>query len=213
MVKRLLMIALLLAIAIGISATSKRQLADGARLTQSNREAVAIFAGGCFWCMETAFEGIPGVKSVVSGYVGGTTRNPTYQQVSAGTTGHAEAVRVTYDPLRISYAKLLTIFWHNIDPLTPNAQFCDRGSQYRSGIFTLNGAQKKAALASKQALIASKRFTRPIVTEVTPAGPFYPAESYHQDFYKKKPGHYRRYRLGCGRDRRLKQLWGSVPRH
>lgn len=176
-------------------------------------EKVAIFAGGCFWCMETAFEGVPGVKAVISGYVGGQTKNPTYEEVSSGRTGHAEAVRVVFDPKTISYEKLLAIFWRNIDPLVKNAQFCDHGTQYRAGIFYLGEAQKKAALLSKQRLVDSKRFKQPIVTEVTQAGTFYPAEEYHQDFFKKKPFHYKRYRLGCGRDRRLKELWGTSPTH
>ncbi|MCA9521460.1 MAG: peptide-methionine (S)-S-oxide reductase MsrA [Myxococcales bacterium] len=176
-------------------------------------EKVAIFAGGCFWCMETAFEGVPGVKSAVSGYVGGRTKNPTYEEVSSGSTGHAESVRVVFDPKVISYEKLLTIFWHNIDPLVKNAQFCDHGTQYRSGIFYLDQAQRKAAELSKRRIIDSKRFKKPIVTEITKAGTFYPAEEYHQDFFKKKPFHYKRYRLGCGRDRRLRELWGTTASH
>jgi peptide-methionine (S)-S-oxide reductase len=173
----------------------------------------AIFAGGCFWCEETAFEGVPGVLSVVSGYTGGFKKNPTYEEVSAGHTGHAESVKVTYDPMKISYAKLLDIFWHNVDPLSANGQFCDRGSQYRSAIFYLDEEQKKAAETSKRQLETSKRFDRPIVTELTRAGEFYPAEEYHQDFYKKDPVRYQSYRLGCGRDRRLKELWGASVGH
>jgi peptide-methionine (S)-S-oxide reductase len=173
----------------------------------------AIFAGGCFWCVETAFEGLPGVSAVISGYTGGSKTNPTYEEVSAGSTGHAESVRVVFDPTKITYAKLLDVFWHNVDPLTANAQFCDHGTQYRSAIFYLDEAQKKAAEESKLAIEKSKRFPSPIVTEITKAGTFYPAEEYHQDFYKKNPVRYQSYRLGCGRDARLKTLWGSAPQH
>lgn len=173
----------------------------------------ALFAGGCFWCVETAFEGLPGVTAVISGYTGGTKKDPTYEETSSGSTGHAEAVRVVFDPAKISYAKLLDIFWHNIDPLTANAQFCDHGTQYRAGIFYLDDAQKKAAEDSKRAIESSHRFSVPIVTEITKAGPFYAAEEYHQDFYKKNPVRYQSYRLGCGRDRRLKELWGAAAGH
>ncbi len=176
----------------------------------------AIFAGGCFWCVETAFEGVPGVSAVISGYVGGQKKDPTYEEVSSGGTGHAEAVRVVFDPKVIAYAKLLEIFWHNIDPLDKAGQFCDKGSQYRSGIFYLDAAQKAAAESSKAAIEAQKRLSGPIVTEITAAGPFYPAEEYHQDFYKKKPERYYSYRLGCRRDARLQELWGKdagTPKH
>jgi peptide-methionine (S)-S-oxide reductase len=173
----------------------------------------AIFAGGCFWCEETAFEGVPGVTAVISGYTGGTKKSPTYEEVSSGSTGHAESVRVTYDPAKISYAKLLEIFWHNIDPLQPGGQFCDHGSQYRSAIFYLDDEQKRQAEASKRTIETSKQFDRPIVTEITRAGTFYPAEEYHQDFYKKNPARYSSYRLGCGRDQRLRELWGAAKPH
>jgi peptide-methionine (S)-S-oxide reductase len=176
-------------------------------------ESVALFAGGCFWCEETAFEGVPGVLSVVSGYTGGTKRSPSYEEVSSGATGHAESVRVTFDAQKISYAKLLDIFWHNVDPLQANGQFCDHGTQYRSAIFYLDEEQRKAAEASRRALEATHRFDRPIVTEITRAGEFFPAEEYHQDFYKKNPVRYHSYRLGCGRDQRLKQLWGPAAGH
>jgi peptide-methionine (S)-S-oxide reductase len=172
--------------------------------------ATAIFAGGCFWCMEKPFESLPGVQSVVSGYIGGHKKDPTYDEVSSGETGHAEAVRIVFDPAATSYEKLLDVFWHNIDPLTANAQFCDHGSQYRSGVFYLDEAQNKAALASKKAIEDSKRFDKPIVTEIVAATTFYPAEDYHQDFYKKNRVRYESYRLGCGRDRRLRQLWGEA---
>jgi peptide-methionine (S)-S-oxide reductase len=170
----------------------------------------ATFAGGCFWCMEGPFEKLSGVKSAVSGYVGGQKKNPTYEEVSSGGTGHAEAVQVVYDPAKVSYEKLLEVFWHNIDPLQANAQFCDRGSQYRSAIFYHDDAQKAAALQSKSALEASGRFPKPIVTEIVAASTFYPAEEYHQDFYKRNPLRYNSYRVGCGRDRRLKELWGDL---
>lgn len=173
----------------------------------------ALFAGGCFWCMETAFEGVPGVESVVSGYTGGTQKNPTYEEVSSGTTGHAESVRVTFDPKKISYERLLQIFWHNIDPVSANGQFCDRGNQYRSAIFYLDDAQRRAAEASKRAVEAEKHFSQPIATEITRATTFYPAEEYHQDFYKKNPIRYHSYRTACGRDARLREVWGAAAGH
>jgi peptide-methionine (S)-S-oxide reductase len=170
----------------------------------------ATFAGGCFWCMEGPFEKLAGVESVTSGYTGGQKKNPTYEEVSSGRTGHAEAVEIRYDPAKVSYQQLLEVFWHNIDPLQPNAQFCDHGSQYRSAIFYHDEAQRAAALASKAALEAGGRFPKPIVTEIVAASLFYPAEEYHQDFYKKNPIRYNTYRMGCGRDRRLKELWGDA---
>ena len=174
------------------------------------KRATAIFAGGCFWCEETAFEGVPGVVAVISGYSGGHVANPTYEQVSAGVTGHAESVQVVYDPDKISYEKLLDIFWHNVDPLQANAQFCDHGNQYRSAIFYRDPAQQKAAEASKAKLEEEPRFKGKIVTEIVPATTFYRAEEYHQDFYKKNPVRYYSYRTGCGRDARLKELWGAA---
>ncbi len=173
--------------------------------------ATAIFAGGCFWCMEPPFDKLDGVVSTTSGYIGGKTANPTYDQVSAGGTGHTEAVKIVYDPAKVSYAKLLDVFWRNIDPVTPNAQFCDRGSQYRSGIFYADAEQKRLAEESKQKLESSKRFDRPNVTEITMATAFYPAEGYHQDYYLKNPVKYKFYRWNCGRDARLQELWGSEP--
>jgi peptide-methionine (S)-S-oxide reductase len=168
----------------------------------------ATFAGGCFWCMEPPFDAVEGVVSTTSGYTGGHTKNPTYEEVSSGATGHAEAVQVLYDPKRVSYDKLLDVFWHNIDPLTPNAQFCDHGRQYRTAIFYSNNEQKRLAEASKKALEASGRFQQPIVTEIVPLEEFYPAEEYHQDYYKKNPIRYKYYRYACGRDARLQELWG-----
>jgi peptide-methionine (S)-S-oxide reductase len=172
--------------------------------------AKAAFAGGCFWCMEHPFDELAGVISVTSGYTGGQKKNPTYEEVSAGGTGHAESVQIIYDPGRISYEKLLDVFWRNIDPTTPNRQFCDSGNQYRSAIFYYSETQKKLAMASKQTLERSKPFKGPIVTQIVPAGDFYPAEEYHQHFYKKNPIRYRFYRQGCGRDKRLRELWGSA---
>jgi len=173
----------------------------------STPTAKATFAGGCFWCMEPPYDELEGVTSTISGYIGGTKKDPTYEQVSAGTTGHTEAVQITYDPQKVTYEKLLEIFWRNIDPLTANAQFCDSGSQYRSGIFYHDEAQKKLAEASKKRV--QTRFKQPVVTEITAASEFYPAEDYHQDYYKKNPIRYKIYRYGCGRDQRLKELWGD----
>lgn len=170
--------------------------------------AVATFAGGCFWCVEEVFEEVPGVVSAVSGYAGGTVENPTYEQVSAGGTGHTEAVRVIYDPARISYEKLLDLFWHNIDPLTPDRQFCDRGDQYRAAIFYRNETQQRLAEQSKQAIESSGRFEEPIVTEIVPATVFYEAEEYHQNYYQKNPVRYKFYKWNCGRAQRLEALWG-----
>lgn len=177
----------------------------------STAAAKAFFAGGCFWCMEPPFDKLTGVTSTTSGYIGGKTKKPTYQEVSSGSTGHTEAVLVTYDPAKISYQKLLEVFWLNIDPTVKDKQFCDTGSQYRTGIFYSNEEQKKLAEASKAALEKSKPFKEPIVTEITAATEFYPAEDYHQDYYIKNPVRYKFYRSNCGRDARLKQLWGKAP--
>lgn len=164
----------------------------------------ATFAGGCFWCMEPQFVNITGVTKVVSGYTGGHTKNPTYEQVSTGTTGHLEAIEVTYDPAQVNYSKLLDVFWDNIDPLDPDGQFCDKGSQYLAGIFTHDDEQKKLAEESKEKI--AKKFGKPIATIIKPASVFYPAEDYHQEFYIKSKDHYKRYRYGCGRDARLEEL-------
>ena len=173
----------------------------------------ATFAGGCFWCMEPPYDAIPGVISTTSGYIGGRTANPTYEQVSSGSTGHAEAIQVVYDPARVSYEKLLEVFWVNIDPTVRDRQFCDSGTQYRTGIFYHSEAQRKAAEASKAALEKTKPFKAPIVTPIEMAGTFHPAEDYHQDYYLKNPVRYTYYRTGCGRDARLKQLWGDRASH
>jgi peptide-methionine (S)-S-oxide reductase len=173
----------------------------------AQNKAEAVFAGGCFWCMETAFEGVPGISSAVSGYAGGSKKNPTYEEVGSGSTGHAESVKVTFDPAKISYAKLLEIYWHNVDPFSSGGQFCDRGNQYRSAIFVANAEQKKAAEESKKAV--EKQLGKPVVTEIVMNNEFWPAEEYHQDFYKKNPTRYYSYRAGCGRDARLKEVWGA----
>jgi len=186
-------------------------LSGTARAADSTPEgtATAIFAGGCFWCMEHPFDELDGVISTTSGYTGGHVANPTYHQVSSGTTGHAEAVRVIYDPAKIGYDKLLEVFWHNVDPLDAGGQFCDRGSQYRTGIFYTTEEQRRLAEASKKALEDSGRLPAPIVTEIVEAGPFYPAEDYHQDYYKTNPVRYKFYRFTCGRDQRLEEVWGA----
>ena len=173
----------------------------------------AIFAAGCFWCTEEAFEKVPGVVSAVSGYTGGTVKNPSYEQVSSGRTGHAEAVEVTFDPAKVTYEQLLDVFWVNHDPTVSNRQFCDSGSQYRPAIFYVNDEQKRLAEASKAKWEKMKPFKQPILTEITKAGPFYPAEDYHQDYYKKNPLQYRFYVTGCGRYQRLDSLWGELRKH
>ena len=175
--------------------------------------AKAIFAGGCFWCVESDFDKVPGVLSTTSGYIGGKTANPTYDQVSSKQTGHAEAVQIVFDPAVVSYSQLVEHFWRTIDPTTKDRQFCDAGSPYRTAIFAVDASQLQTASASKTALEKSKPFKEPVVTEVTPAGPFYAAEDYHQDYYKKNPVRYNYYRSSCGRDARLKQLWGAQALH
>ena len=170
----------------------------------------AIFAAGCFWCTEAAFQDVPGVVSAVSGYTGGTVKNPTYEEVSSGRTGHAESVEVTFDPSKVSYDKLLDIFWVNHDPTVTNRQFCDPGTQYRPAIFYLNDGQKRLAEASKAKFEKLKPFPQPILTQIVPAGQFWPAEEYHQDYYKKNPLQYRFYVTGCGRYARLDSLWGDL---
>ncbi len=169
--------------------------------------AVAVFAGGCFWCMEPSYDKFDAVIATFSGYTGGRVENPTYEQVSAGGTGHAEAVQVVYDPKKISYKKLLDVFWHNIDPLDAGGQFCDRGSSYRSAIFYADQKQRRLAQDSKQALQKSARFRQPIATDIVPLGEFYKAENYHQNYYQKNALRYKYYRWLCGRDARLKELW------
>jgi peptide-methionine (S)-S-oxide reductase len=187
-----------------VSATEKRS-PEGVTLE------MATFAGGCFWCMVPPFDKLDGVLSVVSGYTGGRLKNPTYDRVSAGGTGHAEAVQIVYDPEKIRYEKLLDVFWQNVDPVAIGHQFCDFGDQYRSEIFYHSETQRRLAEESKGRLEGSKRFSEPITTKITAASEFYPAEDYHQEFYKKNPVRYKFYRYLCGRDQRLEQLWGAAP--
>jgi peptide-methionine (S)-S-oxide reductase len=175
--------------------------------------ALATFAGGCFWCMEAPFDKLDGVVSTTSGYMGGTMKNPTYHDVSAGTSGHAEVVQVVYDPKKVPYDKLLEVFWHNVDPTVKDRQFCDVGTQYRTTIFVHTDDQRKAAEKSKELLGMTKPFKDPIVTPIVAAGDFWPAEDYHQDYYIKNPVRYQYYRTGCGRDARLKALWGAAAGH
>jgi peptide-methionine (S)-S-oxide reductase len=172
---------------------------------------VATFAGGCFWCVEVDFQKVDGVLKTVSGFIGGTTKNPTYRQVTSGGTGHTEAVQITFDPTKVTYERLLYVFWRTVDPFDAGGQFCDRGDSYRTGVFTHSAEQKQQADASKTALTSSGRFKQPIVTEVVAAavGDFTAAEEYHQNFHKKDPGRYGSYRVGCGRDARVKSIWGA----
>jgi len=179
-------------------------------VADAQERARATFAGGCFWCMEPPFDKLDGVVSTTSGYTGGRTADPTYEQVSAGRTGHAEVVEVLYDPRKITYSQLLDVFWRNIDPLTANAQFCDVGSQYRAAIFVHDETQRRLAEESKTAV--ARRLQKPVVTEVVTASKFWPAEEYHQDYYKKNPIRYNLYRAGCGRDQRLEAIWGPASK-
>jgi len=198
-------------LAVAAAASLGAAAADGPAPPPPPGMAVATFAGGCFWCMEAPFDKLPGVKSTTSGYTGGRTKNPTYEEVSSGATGHAEAVQVVYDPAKVSYEKLLDVYWHNVDPTVKDRQFCDVGTQYRTAIFVHDGAQRRLAEASKAALEESKPFKEAIVTPIVAATEFWPAEAYHQDYYVKNPVRYNYYRTGCGRDRRLEQLWGAAP--
>ena len=177
--------------------------------------SLATFAGGCFWCMEPPFEALPGVVSVTSGFSGGMERNPTYEEVSSGTTGHAESIQVRYDPKRITYEELLRTYWHNVDPTSGDGQFCDRGKQYRPVIFYNNAAERRIAQDSRFRAKKELLVKKPIMVQIVPFMAFYAAEDYHQDYYKKNPEHYHAYRTGCGRDRRLRELWGeaAVARH
>jgi len=179
--------------------------------TQANAQGTdtAIFAAGCFWCMEHPFDELDGVISTTSGYTGGHQENPTYEQVSAGSSGHTEAIQIIFDPKKVMYSQLLDVYWHNSDPTTANRQFCDIGSQYRPAIFYRNAAQRKAAESSKQYISQHKSFNGEVVTEITAASTFWPAEAYHQNYYLKNPIRYKFYRYNCGRDQRLQQLWGA----
>jgi len=210
--------ALLLALALilplpGLTACGAGDSSSTARAQESvpaDTEGLetATFAGGCFWCMEPPFDELEGVVSTTSGYTGGSVEDPSYEQVSSGGTGHLEAMRVLYDPEQVSYEELLHVFWRNIDPTDPGGQFCDRGQQYTTAIFVHGEEQRRLAEASKAELEASERFGE-LATEIREAGPFYDAEGYHQDYYEKNPVRYKLYRTGCGRDRRLKAVWGD----
>jgi peptide-methionine (S)-S-oxide reductase len=178
--------------------------------TRQHNTRLATFAGGCFWCMEPPFDELDGVISTISGYSGGHTQDPNYQQISSGTTGHTEVVQITYDPDKISFRELLEVYWVNIDPTTPDRQFCDQGSQYRSALFYHDEEQKQLIEQSKQTLDKTKPFKQPIVTEIIPFERFYAAEDYHQDYYRKNPIRYKYYRYACGRDKRLQTLWGKT---
>lgn len=182
----------------------------GSTLPAQAKTDTLIVAGGCFWCVESDFEKLEGVSGAVSGYINGTTKNPTYEEVAAKKTGHFEAVEITFDDEKISAAELTEYFWKTIDPTDPNGQFCDKGSPYKTGLFYQNEAQKKIFTASLNNLKQNKPFAAPIATEVLAAQTFYPAEDYHQDYYKKNPIRYNYYRYGCGRDARVKELWGEV---
>ena len=210
---RLTVVALATFLGLGVAAPARASASLGADTRPATLplarpgEATATFAGGCFWCMETAFEGVPGIHSATSGYCGGTEPHPTYEDVGAGLTGHAESVQVIFDPKVIPYAKVLELYWHNSDPFSAEGQFCDRGHQYRPAIFYHDEAQHRLADQTRKAIAA--RFKRKVVTEIVPYRAFWPAENYHQDFYKKDPERYHSYREGCGRDRRLRELWGK----
>ncbi len=191
--------------------TAHAQTAPAA--TTPSSTAKAIFAGGCFWCVESDFDKVDGVLTTTSGYIGGSTTNPTYEQISSKNTGHAEAVEIVFDPRKVSYAALVERYWRTIDPTVKDRQFCDVGSPYRTAIFAVDDEQLKTAQASRAALEKTKPFKEPIVTEVVKASTFYPAEGYHQDYYKKNPVRYNYYRTSCGRDARLKVLWGDKAGH
>ncbi len=211
--KKLIPVIIFISLAAGACAPDSGADQTSDRAAGSEGLAKATFAGGCFWCMEPPFDELEGVASTTSGYIGGEVENPTYKQVSAGVTGHTEAVQIVFEPEKISYQELLEVFWRNIDPLAVNRQFCDGGSQYRTGIYAHDEDQLRLAEESKQKLVRSQRFDQPIATEIEPAGEFYAAEDYHQDYYRKNPVRYKSYRYGCGRDRRLKELWGDDAGH
>jgi peptide-methionine (S)-S-oxide reductase len=207
--RRLVPILALAALALAGAGVAAQQESSTTR--PRDGQAVATFAGGCFWCMEPPYDKLDGVLATTSGYTGGSKVDPTYHEVSAGGTGHAEAVQVTYDPAKVTYEQLLDVYWHNVDPLDPGGQFCDRGEQYRTAIFVHDEEQRRLAEQSKQGL--EGRFERPIVTEIVPASTFYPAEDYHQNYYEKNPIRYKFYRWNCGRDQRLAELWGEQATH
>ncbi|MDG1483478.1 MAG: peptide-methionine (S)-S-oxide reductase MsrA [Myxococcota bacterium] len=203
--------AITLSLALACSTPDSASAGTIAAAPVAEGQAEAIFAGGCFWCMEKPFDVIPGVLSTTSGYTGGAELSPTYEEVAYHRTTHYEAIRVVYDPAQVTYDALLSVFWHNIDPTRDDGQFCDKGDQYRTGVFTSDPAEITAAQSSKAA--AAKSLSAEVLTPILPAATFWEAEDYHQDFYKKSPSHYTRYRLGCGRDRRLAELWGADAGH
>ncbi|WP_129793153.1 peptide-methionine (S)-S-oxide reductase MsrA [Sphingosinicella sp. CPCC 101087] len=206
--RRLLALLLLLVAGVAAAAVVATQGADRTGSPRSARTATAVFAGGCFWCTESDFDHVPGVTGTLSGYIGGRVPNPTYQQVSAGNTGHIEAVRVVYDPAQVSYATLVERFFRTIDPLDGGGQFCDRGDQYRSAIFVANAAERRIAEAVKARV--ARQLGKAIETEILPRGIFYRAEAYHQDYYRRNPVRYRFYRWNCGRDARLQEVWSGA---
>ena len=208
---RQLLSAIILSLALACSTPDAASAGTIAAAPVAEGQAEAIFAGGCFWCMEKPFDVIPGVLSTTSGYTGGAELNPTYEEVAYHRTTHYEAIRVVYDPAQVTYDALLSVFWHNIDPTRDDGQFCDKGDQYRTGVFTSDPAEITAAQSSKAA--AEKALSAEVLTPILPAATFWEAEDYNQDFYKKNPSHYTRYRLGCGRDRRLAELWGADAGH
>ncbi|HUE37862.1 MAG TPA: peptide-methionine (S)-S-oxide reductase MsrA [Candidatus Binatia bacterium] len=195
----------------GAIAFSCALLLLGAVAVGAAETAKATFAGGCFWCMQPAYDAVPGVVSTTVGYTGGHTKDPSYHEVGSGSTGHAESIQVVFDPAKVSYEKLLDVFWHNVDPTDASGQFCDKGNQYRSAIFYHDDAQKRLAEESKKNVANSLKVPGPIATEIVAASTFYPAEDYHQMYYKKNPIRYHFYRRGCGRDNRLEEVWGAAP--
>jgi peptide-methionine (S)-S-oxide reductase len=201
--------AVALVVAVGVARIGPTASAAPAANDDVGQYRSAIFAGGCFWCMEPPYDELDGVISTTSGYTDGQTPNPSYEAVSSGVTGHTEAVKVVYDPRRVSYERLIEVFWRNVDPTDALGQFCDRGSQYRTGVYYADDEQRRIAEQSKAALMEKRPFKEPIVTPIVAASTFYPAEEYHQDYYRKNPIRYKYYRNGCGRDRRLDQLWGE----
>lgn len=207
--RTMLISALLLGMVLGSPAGATENRSQEDKQAAGAHSERAIVAGGCFWCMEPPFEKLEGVSAVISGYTGGAKKNPTYKEVSAGGTGHTEAVEILFDPAKISYKEILYIFWRVIDPTDAAGQFVDRGSQYRPGIYPLDEEQMRLAQESKRDLEALDRFSKPIVVEIVPATRFYPAEEYHQDYYKKNPLRYRYYRYGSGRDQYLDEVWGE----
>ena len=196
-----------IAVLVGLATTAA--LPEARAQLPQHETAAAVFAGGCFWCMEPPFDKLDGVLSTVSGYVGGSAEDANYQSVTSGRTGHYEAVRIEYDPARVDYAALLEVFWRNVDPCDASGQFCDKGPQYRTAIFALTDEQRRLAEDSKARVASRKSSHGEIRTEILPAETFYPAESYHQDYYQKNPVRYKFYRWNCGRDQRLQQVWGD----